>query len=365
MESKNITKMKIYLTRLSLFFCLIFSVNFLSVAQTNDVSISPEAEKYLNSALDIMEKNSLLKKDVDWKSLRAQTLEKAKGAQETIDTWDAIRFALKEIGDNHSFLQLNSGLQLKENERRKITNQKSPTVKYVQPSPFSSRRMPEGFLHNSGECVFGQITVPMYEKQIGDEFATGLNKFIAETDGKNVCGWIVDLRGNGGGNIFPMLGGIGALLGEGDASFAIDADERKTAFFYKNGQAGLREPDGKETIITKILGETHKVKKQLPVAVLIDKGTASSGEGIAIAFRGRGQTRFFGTPTYGISTSNEGFMLEDGANIVLTTGVSADKNGKKYFSGITPDEQIDGGDKILDSENDPVIKAALNWLIKK
>lgn len=356
--------MKIYLKKLSLFFCLILSFNILSVAQTADAQISTEAKNYLNSALNIMEKNSLLKKNVDWKKLRNRAFEKAKGAQETIDTWDAIRFALKEIGDNHSFLQLNSGLRSKENDRRKITDQKSPTVKYIPPSPFSTRRAPEGFLHKSGGCVIGRLVVPMYEKQTGDDFATELNKFIAETDGKNVCGWIVDLRGNGGGNIFPMLAGIGALLGEGDASFSIDADKRKTVFFYKNGQSGLREPDGKETIVTKILGDAYKIEKPLPVAVLIDKGTASSGEGIAVAFRGREQTRFFGMPTYGISTSNEGFLLEDGANIVLTTGVAADKNGKKYFSGVTPDELIDGGDKILDSENDPIIQAAIEWLTK-
>lgn len=358
-------KLKIDLVRLTLLFCVVFACGILSSAQTVDASISPKAETYLYSALDIMEKNSLMKREVNWKSLRLRTLEKAAGAQETIDTWDAIRFALAEIGDNHSFLQLAPELQAKENERRKIANQKTAEVKYVPPSPFSARRTPEGFLHKSGKCAVGHLVVPMYQKQMGDDFATVLNKFIAETDGENICGWIVDLRGNGGGNIFPMLAGVGALLDEGDASFALDADERKTAFFYRNGESGFREPDGKETIVTKILGAAYKVKKRLPVAVLIDKGTGSSGEGIAVAFRGREKTRFFGMPTYGISTSNEGFLLDDGANIVLTTGVSADKNGTKYFSGISPDEKIAGSDKITDAETDPVIQTALKWIINR
>ena len=36
-----------------------------------------------------------------------------------------------------------------------------------------------------------------------------------------------------------------------------------------------------------------------PVAVLIDRDTGSSGEGIAIAFQGRPDTRFCGELTYG------------------------------------------------------------------
>lgn len=32
---------------------------------------------------------------------------------------------------------------------------------------------------------------------------------------EQACGWIVDLRGNGGGNLFPMLVAIAPLLGPG------------------------------------------------------------------------------------------------------------------------------------------------------
>mgnify|MGYP001444966514 CR=1 FL=1 len=347
-------------------FAAFFFVLAAGAKAQSGLEISPAARDYLNEALDIMQKNSLLKKQVDWEDLRRKTFEKAAGAQETIDTWDAIRFALRSIGDNHSFLQLTDELAEKEKSRRKTENpSKAQTTQSRTPSPYAKRRTPEGFVHKLDGCVVGQIVVPLYLAQKGDDFATVLNKFIADTDGRNPCGWIVDLRGNGGGNIFPMLAGVGALLDEGDASYAIDADDKQTAFFYKNGQSGLREPDGKETFITKIEGEAYKVKKQLPVAVLIDGGTASSGEGIAMAFRGRKNTRFFGTHTFGVSTSNEGFRLSDGANIVLTTGVGADKNGVRYFSGIAPDEKIETGETMPPAEKDPVVLAALEWLKKQ
>lgn len=334
---------------------------FEAAAQTGK-KISPDAEAYLETALDIMEKNSLLKREVDWPALRRKTFEKAAGAQSPLETWDAIRLALKEIGDGHSFLQLPKELREKEDALRKTAKPETPPAEIKLPSPYIPRRRPEGFLEKSGGCAVGRVVVPLYPKQKGDDFATALNKLIAEYDGQSVCGWIVDLRGNAGGNIFPMLAGIGALLDEGDTNFALDAEGRKTAFFYKDGQSGLREPGGKETVVTKITGAAYRVKKRLPVAVLIDKGTASSGEGIAIAFRGRKNTRFFGTRTMGVSTSNEGFLLSDGANIVLTTGVGMDKNGRKYFSGIAPDVEAAGGETVLPADEDPVIKAALAWI---
>lgn len=45
------------------------------------------------------------------------------------------------------------------------------------------------------------------------------------------------------------------------------------------------------------------------VAVLTGSRTASSGEVVAIAFRGRPRTRSFGEPTVELSTANRTFLL--------------------------------------------------------
>src|SRR6266850_8052486 len=57
------------------------------------------------------------------------------------------------------------------------------------------------------------------------------------------------------------------------------------------------------------------------VAVLTDIGVASSGEAIAIAFRGRPNTRSFGTPTCGLSTAVDQFPLSTGGRMAVVTGV--------------------------------------------
>lgn len=318
--------------------------------------ITPEARAYLQEALDVMQEHSLRKRHVDWEALRHETFERAAGAVQPVDTYEAIRFALRGLGDNHSFLQLVPELAEKERLRRP----RSPVAEKNGSiaSPFAKRREPESVLHKTGSCVVPQIVVPLYPSQSGDPFAARLQALIAAADANSPCGWIVDLRGNGGGNVFPMLAGIGPLLRDGDVAFSADADGRRTSFFYTGGKAGVKVPDDPAIVVTTV-ASPYEVKRNLPVAVLIDHGTGSSGELVAVAFRGREGTRFFGTKTAGASTATQGFQLSDGANIVLATDVDVDINGVEYRSGITPDEEIAGD---LSTDGDPVIHAALQWL---
>jgi C-terminal processing protease CtpA/Prc len=75
----------------------------------------------------------------------------------------------------------------------------------------------------------------------------------------------------------------------------------------------------------------------LPVAVLTSNNTASSGEAVFVACRGRPSTRSFGNQTAGFSTSNRTFEMSDRAWIVLTGSTYADRNGQLYGREIQPD----------------------------
>ena len=61
------------------------------------------------------------------------------------------------------------------------------------------------------------------------------------------------------------------------------------------------------------------------VAVLTNQAVASSGEAIAVAFRGRPGTRTFGADTCGLPTANESYTLSDGATLFLTVAREADR----------------------------------------
>src|SRR5215472_14120537 len=47
------------------------------------------------------------------------------------------------------------------------------------------------------------------------------------------------------GNMWPMLAGIGAVLGEGDLGTYVSPDGDHTTWFYKAGKAGERSPKGR------------------------------------------------------------------------------------------------------------------------
>jgi len=59
---------------------------------------------------------------------------------------------------------------------------------------------------------------------------------------------------------------------------------------------------------------------------------------------------------------NETFDLSDGASLLLTIGVGADRTGRQYTSGLAPDVAISGGNAILPPAGDPVVQSALDWL---
>nr|WP_258015160.1 S41 family peptidase [Stenotrophomonas maltophilia] len=169
------------------------------------------------------------------------------------------------------------------------------------------------------------------------------------------CGWIVDLRDNSGGNMWPMLLGMAPLLrtsvvnNEDVGSFeTAQGPERWTLTATAVQRAGKPVLD---------FGQTGYVLRQpgAPVAVLFGQRTGSSGEASALAWRGRAQTRSFGQPTAGVSTGNNVRTLADGSRLLLTTTVMRDRNDRGDGLKIEPDQRIEGDAATL--------AAAQAWLL--
>jgi hypothetical protein len=301
--------------------------------------VSPEASGYLGKALDIMQKHSLRRDKVDWPALRAKTLARAGAAQTPAQTHDAIRFALEQLKDNHSFLAPPPG-----------------SLNALLEKVFAPR-IPEP----TGRIVdgrWGDVLVPACDgsrKGAGQAYIARLLGVVRKLDQQNPQGWIVDLRGNGGGDMWPMLAGIGPVLGEGQLGAFVRPDGGKKKWFYRDGKA----LEGNE--VAEAAPQVYRLKRAAPpVAVLTDKKTASSGEAIAIAFSGRPKARRFGQPTAGVSTANEVFRLSDGAMLCLTVATMADRTGKVYGGAVEPDEKVETKGK-----KDAVLRAAVAWLEKQ
>jgi C-terminal processing protease CtpA/Prc len=293
------------------------------------------ARRYLNAALDIMEKHSVTRREVDWPGLRAQARQRASAALTSSQTYDAIRFALSSLGDHHSgLIEPESVAQL------------SALTAADNPGP-------------RGRILSGRIGYILVPSVVGtsqasiDASATRLQRIVKDIGGEPPCGWMIDLQNNIGGNMWPMLAGLGPILGSGTLGGTQDLDDVQVRWSYEDGAAleGSRPR-------ARVAGHVFPlVSEASPVAVLINRMTASSAEAVAIAFQGRPHTRTFGERTRGQTTSNDQFPLRDGAMLNLSVSSFVDRAGRSYPGGIAPDEPVAG------STAGAVQDAAQSWLL--
>ncbi|MET7316860.1 S41 family peptidase [Streptomyces thermoviolaceus] len=302
--------------------------------------MAPAARTYLSKALDIMEEHSLLRHRIDWSDLRDKAFAQAHGAQKPADTYDAITSALDALGDRHS------------------TFWEPAQAKEAMDTPASSfdglesRRLKGGIGYLSLPGVNGS-------SRTYDAYIRQGRQAVAEANGTGACGWVVDLRQETGGGMWPALAVAAPILGDGTVGGFVDADGKKSTWTIKNGVPYLDgEAQGGDA--TRPLGDGR-----LPVAVLIGRRTASAGEAVAVAFRGRQDTRFFGEPTSGVPTGNATYRLTDGALLILTEVRDADRTGRTYDTAIRPDEEVVKDPRPSARREDAVLDAARSWLLRQ
>lgn len=290
--------------------------------------------RYLDAALDIIQRHSIKRGEIDWKRWRTDAYDRSPDALTRAETHDTLRFVLAALGDRHSgfftpemVTKLN-GLSAADN-----------------PAP-------------DGQVIagrFGYVRVPTFMSlnQLAiDRAAARLRRVVRAVDTQHPCGWVVDLRNNSGGNMWPMLAGLGPLLGSGSLGAFVDPDGTTTSWIYEAGMAA----EAQEPRARVLDGDDGFTAADTSVAVLINRRTASSGEAVAVALSGRPRTRLFGQPTRGLTTSNRQFVLSDRAMINLAVATFADRTGRAYPSGIQPHEITEV------TADDQVPVAATVWL---
>jgi carboxyl-terminal processing protease len=292
-------------------------------------SISPVAAAYLEEVVTLLQRYSVKRREIDWTAFRAQVFAAAGPAQTIGATVPGIRQALALLGDGHSvYIPLRGSVvavPTKTCAAPTIRRPGAPNVGYVRVRQFAGTP--------------AEATV--YAQQLQDS--------IRVADRDSLVGWIVDLRGNSGGNMYPMIAGIGPILGEGVVGYFLSADSAWTPFSYRDGISAYADTPLHQ------VSSVYRLKRPNPrVAVLTDGWVASSGEAVAVAFRGRADTRSFGTPTCGLSTGNATYFLSDTSRLVITVSTMADRTQRAYGDAIAPDEAI--------TNPDDAVSRAILWL---
>lgn len=184
-----------------------------------------------------------------------------------------------------------------------------------------------------------------------------VHELLGQLDDGTLQGCIVDLRRNTGGSVEPMLAGIGPLAGTG--KLGAYTSSRASSEWSYDAASGAAVFEG---YALASVARPHPLRDELPVAVLTGPLTAQAGEALVVAFAGRARARRFGEGTRGVPIGSTTIPLADGALLVLTVSVQADRTGKRYDGVIPPDEAVAIDWTRIGTADDPVVAAACRWL---
>lgn len=282
--------------------------------------VPPSAERYGKDALATIGKNGIYSGSDEWKSTYEECLKMIENAESYEDTYPAIKKALSVCGGKHSMLMTKSESQSTSDSYDEVL----PTVSL------------------NGDIAVIKLPDFLGTAEAGRKYAKVAEDFIHENRDK-INGVVLDLRGNTGGDMGPMATAVSSLLPDGELMYyhyrSYDVPVTLKDGVISNAGTGGKSPYPDE-------------KLKVPVAILTDGMTASSGEALTLCFRGLENVKTFGAPTAGYTSVNMLYSLYDGAQMYLTVAFDKARTGEVF------EETRIEPDVVTDSP----LEAALEWL---
>lgn len=316
-------------------------------------SLSAFSQEEMHPFVEQAKETSLYSENVDWPMVNTEFV-KLIGEGETIDELKpGLQYLINSLRDkhasvrnanDHSFVVYYTGDSEPDNRDGKFID----TLINDPNARFSYQLLGSdvGYLRVVG--IGPQFSI----KENADLIRSG----VKDLHTKGVTKWIVDLRYNGGGNMNPMLSGLAPLIGDGFIGGSVDAKGNmhreyniKAGQFYDTGNL-VCEIDSKP-----------EIEPTAKVAILISRYTISSGEIVAVAFKGRNNTRFFGEESAGYTTGNGYDQLSDDLILVISQSVFVDRNKEVYYGEVGVDEHMEFQHNTL-IQGDKQVARAIEWL---
>jgi len=322
----------------------------ISSGATGQVSGLPDSlQTYLDTVLNLIERRSLYGKHADWPMIRDSANSIASNARNIQDLMPAIKYVFTTIGDHHGGLLYRGQKYGMEGKKIVVGDEFSAVWKIGAKIRTQILDSEYAYIFIPPIWALTETETTMYAQQIQDS--------ICKLNRSNIRGWIVDLRANLGGNMYAMIGGLGCLIGDGVLGSFIDAKGHTTHFLLKMGDAF--EGTKRWTNIQNKCMMTEHPK----IAILLSQLTSSSGEIVAIAFKGRPMTKFIGENTAGYVTANDDpYFIDKDSMLLVAAATISDRNHKLYTDFVQPDLNMIGGDNFIDLKRDLKVKASLQWL---
>ena len=275
----------------------------------------------LAEVFNIASSNSINRLSIDWGSLREELTEQ----ERTLGYESAVRMLLRTLGDNHSFYTFSGGRSISESQVRCDGN------------AFNFTNLP-------GDIGYIQVNGFSGSTSEARDLANSIQQSIQQQDVPGLKGWVVDLSNNTGGNMYPMIAGLGPFYRQEVLGHFIDPLGTDVEWGFSSNGSFVQNNTNK---VVQVNAPYSLQNADTKVAVIVSNRTASSGEATLISFIGRQNTLILGTASCGLSTANSYFGLSNGDALILTISTMADRDRNAFGGKIEPDELITSNEQMM------------------
>ena len=296
----------------------------------------PSPQAYLADALTILQDRDVFTRRVDWPVERRRLLSMLAQRPSLSLSRELIQQALTDLNDGHG---------------RLIPPSEAPTSSSPGAPVVPHGRMLPGHV---GYLLLPAVSASP-DSPAAAAYADRGQQLVQSLSRGGAARWVVDLRWNSGGDLYPMLVAIGGLLTKGRVMGFQPVSGPRTWITY-DGRGFFAEG----VKIMPALRPEPTIRRYSRIAILTSSQTASSGEAIIISFRGQHAIRTFGQPTFGVPNAPTVVRLNDGYELEYSAEADVDRTGRVYNGPLSPDELV-AVPKTLAS-TDLEMRAAMKWL---
>jgi carboxyl-terminal processing protease len=312
----------------------------------------------MDTAITTAKNLSMYSGEVDWTVLVKEMSAKSENAETLNDLAPSLELMINTLRDHHAmFRRLEDYSTLAsftdhENSRNHDDREFAPEIWSITndlDARFEHALLPDNIGYLKVMAVGGNVD--------GQAESERIRAAVQELHDQGVTQWIVDFRYNAGGNVNVMMNGLAPLFdteeilsiqgGDGETHSTARIQNGSFWYFGMNAFPMTTEP----------------ILKNPKIAVLTSRWTWSSGEFVAVAFKGQDNTRQFGEYTGGYTTNNSWDVINNEIALAMSTGIFSDRNGRRYSKYVSPDEKI-GFEVTDDPKSDKGILRAVEWLVE-
>lgn len=183
----------------------------------------------------------------------------------------------------------------------------------------------------------GYVRLAFFSEKVKDELKPVLESLVKG----QVDGLVLDLRNNPGGLLDETISVASQFIKQGVVAYQVDKDGKKTEYPVRPGG----------------------IATDIPMVVLVNKGSASASEILAGAIQDSGRAVVIGEETFGKGSVNRFHELSDGSALYVTFARWLTPKGRLIEGkGLLPDIEVPLTEEDRQAGRDPQLDRALEYL---